>query len=406
MRHLTLIRYDEIGLKGRNRRFFERRLRENVARALEIPRADVAWERGRLFAPGGDPFAPQPASQPLARVFGVRSYSPVLRVDPELEAITPVALALAATGVSRGGRTFAVNARRGDKRFPLTSLELNVALGRSVQQAHPGLDVDLGRPDFTLHVEVRESGAYLFEAVLPGPGGLPVGTAGRALLLLSGGIDSPVAGWLSMKRGLALHAVHFHSFPYTAQGAREKALALAEGLAGWGSGSVRLHLLSATELLQEIGRLAPEGLWTILLRRGMLRVSEMLAARQGCGALVTGDSLGQVASQTLENMAAAEAAVSIPVLRPLVGFDKAEIVELARRIGTYDISVRPFDDCCALFAPRRPDTRARLAQLERAESKMDLERILGRALAEAETVELGRSSRRRFLEPAEELAAV
>ncbi|HEY7529456.1 MAG TPA: THUMP domain-containing protein, partial [Gemmatimonadota bacterium] len=293
---VTLIRYDEVGLKGRNRRFFEGRLRENVARAAGLTPGAVARERGRLYVrtPDGSPLAP-PALAAVARVFGVRSFSPATRVAAAYEHVLEAVLAIAATRAAAGDRSFAIASRRSLKTFPLSSLELNVRLGRAVQDRNPGLRVDLGRPDVRLHVEVRESGAYVYDAVLPGPGGLPVGTAGRALLLLSGGIDSPVAGWMGLKRGLSVDFVHFHTPPYTSPAARDKAVALAREVAGWRGGRARVHVVSLTAAQSAIGGAAPERLWTVLLRRTMLRAAESIARRDGHGALLTGDSLGQVA---------------------------------------------------------------------------------------------------------------
>jgi thiamine biosynthesis protein ThiI len=389
MRAVTLIRYDEIGLKGRNRRFFEDRLRENVARALGLPPRSVARERGRLFAWRPDEAPSAARDRALARVFGIRSFSPALVVAAELPAISEAVFGIADAGVARGVAAFAMDCRRSTKAFPFTSLELNVRLGRAVQDRHPGLRVDLESPDLTIHVEVREAGAYVYDAVVPGPGGLPVGVSGRALLLLSGGIDSPVAGWMAMKRGLDLDSVHFHTPPYTAPQAREKAIAIARELAAWGGRPARIHLVPVTALQQAIGRAVSERLWTLSLRRAMVRLAERIARRAGQSALVIGDSLGQVASQTLENITVVDGVVEIPILRPLIGFDKAEIVGLARRIGTFELSVQPFEDCCVLFAPRHPATRARLDALATAERDLPLEDLLAAALDEAETVQLG-----------------
>ncbi|MFN2431560.1 MAG: tRNA uracil 4-sulfurtransferase ThiI [Gemmatimonadota bacterium] len=389
MSEVTLVRYDEIGLKGKNRRFFEGRLRRNVARALEVTPGAVSRDRGRLFVErrGGEVSA-QEAERRLSRIFGIRSFSPAERVAADEAAITAEVLVRSDRAVARGAASFAIESRRSHKDFPLTSLQLNVRLGRAVQDRHARLRVDLARPESKLHVEVRREAAYVYDRVVPGPGGLPVGSAGRALLLLSGGIDSPVAGWMALKRGLALDSVHFHAFPYTAQAAQERAVAVARELARWRGQGARVHLVPVTAAQQAFARLAPERLWTLLLRRAMLRTAAALARRHGHGALVTGDSLGQVASQTLENLAAADRGLDLPVLRPLVGFDKAEIVERARRIGTFTLSIQPFDDCCVLFAPRRPETRARPEEIARAESALPLDELVEGALADARIVEL------------------
>jgi thiamine biosynthesis protein ThiI len=386
---VTLIRYDEIGLKGRNRRFFEGRLRVNLAGALGLPASAVRRERGRLFLEPPDERLPDEADLAvLARTFGVRSFSPGYRVSADLGRITEAVVTLVSPALERGATSFAVDSRRSEKAFPLTSLELNRVLGRAVQDRHPKLAVDLERPDFTLHVEVRRTGAYVYDAVHPGPGGLPVGTSGRGLLLLSGGIDSPVAGWMALKRGIAIDAVHFHTAPYTSSQARDKAVAIARELASWRGQPTRIYLVSITAAQQAIARSVPEKLWTVVLRRTMVRFAAGMGAQQRASVLITGDSLGQVASQTLENMAAVDQAAPLPILRPLVGFDKAEIVSQARRIGTFELSIQPFDDCCTLFSPRRPETRARLGEILNAERGLHLDTLLGQALESAEFVVL------------------
>jgi thiamine biosynthesis protein ThiI len=263
-----------------------------------------------------------------------------------------------------------------------------VRLGRAVQQRHPGLRVDLGRPDLRIHVEVREREAYVYDRVEPGPGGLPVGSSGRALLLLSGGIDSPVAGWMAMKRGLHVDSVHFHTPPYTAPQAAEKAVAIARELAAWGGRPTRVQLVPLTAVQQAIGAAVPERWWTVVLRRVMVRVAGRLARRSGHRALVTGDSLGQVASQTLENMAVVDAAAELPILRPLIGLDKAEIVERARRIGTFELSVQPFEDCCVLLSPRHPATRAQPEAVALAERELALPDLIEAALTGTESIAL------------------
>jgi thiamine biosynthesis protein ThiI len=389
VKHVTLIRYDEIGLKGRNRRFFESKLRHNIARSLGLPAGAIARERGRLFLQEAEGLPPDGATlRALSRTFGVRSFSPAVHVEGELGAIEQVVLRLAHQAVDGGALTFAVDSRRSQKSFTLTSLELNIRLGRLVQDHHPGLAVNLGAPDFTLHVEIRGSGAYVYVPVHAGPGGLPVGSAGRALLLLSGGIDSPVAGWMALKRGLALDSVHFHSPPYTSAAARDKAVSIARELAGWRGRSSRIYLVSITAAQRALAAALPERVWTLALRRFMLRIAEALARRSGYGALVTGDSLGQVASQTLENLAAVDRAVEVSVLRPLVGFDKAEIINQARRIGTYTLSVQPHPDCCVVFAPRHPETRARAEELTALESRLSVADLVDAAVASVEVVEV------------------
>ncbi|MDI3299202.1 MAG: tRNA uracil 4-sulfurtransferase ThiI [Bacillota bacterium] len=388
-RRLLLLRYGEIGLKGKNRPGFERQLRLRVEEALAragFGDVEVAWRNGRLLV--GSPAeeeARAAVERALGRVFGIVSLSPVWGVPPAPEAIEGAALAALeealAEAASRGrpARTFKVEARRVDKRFPLGSLEMNARLGGFLHRAHPELGVDVHAPDVRVQVEVREREAYAFALTLPGPGGLPLGSSGRAVLLLSGGIDSPVAGWMAMRRGIEIEAVHFESFPYTSEQAREKVLELARILAGW-SGEMTVHVVHFTDIQTAIYREAPAELGVILMRRAMFRLAEELARRRGALGTVTGENVGQVASQTLESMGVINRVTTLPVLRPLITMDKSQIIEEARRIGTYETSILPYADCCSLFVPAHPATRPRLAEVEGAEARIDWERLLPEAL--------------------------
>lgn len=394
-RRLLLLRYGEIGLKGKNRPAFERQLRRRVEEALEragFTGLEVSWRNGRLLV------APPPAEaertaveRALSRVFGVVSLSPVWGVPPEPETIQAAALAAleealaAAASSGRPARTFKVEARRVDKRFPLGSLEMNARLGGFLHAAHPELGVDVHRPDVRVQVEVRDREAYAFALTVPGPGGLPLGSSGRAMLLLSGGIDSPVAGWMAMRRGIEIEPVHFESFPYTSERAQEKVLELARILAGW-SGGLTVHLVHFTEIQTAIYREAPAELGVILMRRAMFRLAEALARRRGALATVTGENVGQVASQTLESLAVINRVTTLPVLRPLITMDKSAIVEEARRIGTYETSILPYADCCTLFVPAHPATRPRAEEVEEAEARIDWERLLPEALEGSRTL--------------------
>ncbi|KGQ21632.2 tRNA uracil 4-sulfurtransferase ThiI [Thermus filiformis] len=382
-----LIRYGEIALKGKNRAYFEEALAGRLRRALAPWGGRVRRGVGRFFAEAPD--LPE-VRRALARVFGVASYSPALRLPLEMPAIQEAVLRLAEEEVAKGGRTFRVQARRAEKRFPLTSEELNRRLGALVLERFPGLKVDLEAPDFTLFLEVRLEGAYLYTQKLPGPGGLPVGVTGRALALLSGGIDSPVAAWMGMKRGLTVDLVHFDAPP--AATARGKVEALAEVLAEWG-GPFRLFVVPFTKVQLQIGRHVPERFHTLVLRRMMVRFAGLLAEREGALALLTGESLGQVASQTLESLRVVDEASALPILRPLVGLDKEEIVALAKRVESYEISIRPEEDCCVVFAPRHPATRPRLDQVQRAEAPLDVAALLEEALAGMEILSYGTTNR-------------
>jgi thiamine biosynthesis protein ThiI len=382
MKHALLVRYDEIGIKGKNRPDFVRRLVANIRRATGLSKDEVQIAWGRIYLhPSGDP---QRLRDRLSMVFGVKSFSEVLVVPHELEPMREAAVELARRAVARGARTFKIEARRSFKAFPLTSMELNRELGGAVLRALPELRVDVQAPDVTIEVEVRQEGVFLCAERIAGPGGLPVGISGRALLLLSGGIDSPVAGWMLMKRGVAVDAVYFHSPPYVGEKAKEKVLELGRILARWRAEALTIYVPYFTEIQIEVSRVAPPSLWTILFRRFMHRVAERIAETHGYGALATGESLGQVASQTMENLACVEAATRMLVLRPLVGWDKAEIVRLAREIGTYEISILPHEDCCVLFAPRHPETHARLDRVEAIEAHLDIPRLIESALARME----------------------
>lgn len=378
MTQAILIRYDEIGIKGKNRPDFVRQLVANIRRATGLSKDAVQIEWGRIYLhPSGDP---QKLRERLSMVFGVRSFSVVLVVPHELERMREAAVELARRAVARGARTFKIEARRSFKAFPLNSMEINQELGRAVLRALPELRVDVHAPDVTIEVEVRHEGVFLCSERIAGPGGLPVGVAGRALLLLSGGIDSPVAGWMLMKRGVAVDAVYFHSPPYVGEKAKEKVLELGRVLARWRAEALTVYVPCFTEIQVEVSRVAPPSLWTILFRRFMHRVAERIAERYGYGALATGESLGQVASQTMENLACVDAVTRMLVLRPLIGWDKAEIVRLAREIGTYEISILPYEDCCVLFAPRHPETHARPERVEAIEAHLEVPRLVEGAL--------------------------
>ncbi|MDD5306704.1 MAG: tRNA 4-thiouridine(8) synthase ThiI [Deltaproteobacteria bacterium] len=379
----VVLRVGELFLKGRNRFRFEEALACNVRRAVaDRPDVEVVLEHGRIFALGA---CDTDSLASLASVFGVASLSPALFCEKGVPPITEAALALT-VGKTGPARTFRIAARRSDKRFPLKSTELAREVGAAVQRA-TGLGVDLTAPDLTVGVEVGPRWAFVWAQELPGAGGLPVGTSGRALLLLSGGIDSPCAGHLMQKRGLKLAAVYFHAFPYTGDGARDKVVDLARVLARR-QGPLRLFVVPFARVQEALRDNAPGDYLVVLYRRAMLRIACRLAKREGLPALVTGESLGQVASQTLANIAAIEDAASLPVLRPLIGFDKLETVGLARTIGTYDISIRPHMDCCSLFVPPHPITKGSAKQAAFAESRVDLAPLMDEAVAASEVSDL------------------
>jgi thiamine biosynthesis protein ThiI len=388
-RAAVLCRYGEIFLKGGNRAFFEKKLVENMRRAVRPLGARVERLHGRVLvwppAPhegGDDGAALQHIVVALQHVFGLASLSPVRLVDKELGAIAAAAVEEARRVPP--GTTFKVESRRADKRFPLASPELSRQVGAAVVEA-TGLPVDVHRPALAIGVEIGFEHAYVFGRTLPGPGGLPVGSSGAADLLLSGGIDSPVAGWMAMKRGCNLAATYFHSFPYTGDRTRDKVAALARKLAAW-QGEIALRVVPFTEAQKAIRDAGDPRLAVVLYRRMMMRVAERLARARGALALVTGEALAQVASQTLENLGVIGAATTLPILRPLIGHDKLDTIALARRIDTYELSIAPYEDCCSLFVPEHPETKAKPEAVARLEARLDVPALVEQCVAGVETI--------------------
>lgn len=380
---LIHVRYDEIALKGGRRYWFEQLLRDAVAAQTGVPRARVRQIWGRLCVQleGEEPAQVLAA---LRRTFGVAAAGPVVEVARDVEAIKAAALELARSAAAEGVTRFKAEVKRADKRFPVRSYQLACDLGEVVTTALPALRVDLHAPELVIGVEIRSEGTFVHGATQPGPGGMPVGSAGRALCLLSGGIDSPVAAWFALKRGLAVDHVHFHAFPFTGEQALEKTLTLARTISTWSPRPSRVHVLSTTRIQEEIKRGAPDELRIVLLRRSMYRLArEVLRSRQ-YEALVTGEALGQVASQTPENLLCVEtAAPDVLVLRPLIGLDKQEIIARAKTIGSFETSILPYQDCCSLFAPRSPTVAARPRECARVEAGLNLAPLEDEALAEA-----------------------
>ncbi len=377
-----LVRYGEIALKGKNRGQFEQQLLRNMKAAVRSYNGEVERMHGRFMVTGAEDNGDK-MIEALSRVFGVVSVSPVHETELDLEQIK----ALSAEIVSRipeNQNSFKLEARRANKQFPYASPEINQILGAHLQQLYPNLVVDLKKPAFKLSVEIGYNKAYLYLDRVAGPGGLPVGITGRALLLLSGGIDSPVAGWLAMKRGLFTEALHFHSFPFTSRRSQEKAVDLCRKLALY-SGKVPLHMISVTSIQKEINANCPQDLGIILLRRMMYRLAEKLSIKRELQALVTGESLGQVASQTLESINVISKASEMLIFRPLVGLDKREIIDMACKIDTYETSILPYEDCCTIFLPSSPVTKPKLAIIERHEENLDIEGLLNEAFGTLET---------------------
>ncbi|MCR3921450.1 MAG: tRNA 4-thiouridine(8) synthase ThiI [Firmicutes bacterium] len=392
MKALYLVRYGEIGLKGKNRRFFENALTANIRRALQSVAAQckvhTMHSRNFVEVTSGDVLA---VEAKLQQVFGIVSISPVVTATLDLADIKEVAQH-EFRKVARPGLRFKVNTRRANKRFPLLSPAVSADVGGYLLNLFPDVVVDVHEPEAILDVEIRERETYIYTRRIPGPGGLPVGVAGRGMLLISGGIDSPVAGWMSMKRGVTLEAIHFHSFPFTSERAKEKVIDLCQELASYG-GKIRLHVVHFTEIQKELRLKTPERLSVTLMRRMMFRIAERLANKRGALALITGESLGQVASQTMESIHVIEQVTSIPVYRPLIGMDKEEITVISRKIGTYPISILPYEDCCTIFLPEFPATRPRLRDVEEAEALLDMEALITESLGETEIIDIRPPSR-------------
>jgi len=392
MYNTYLIRYGEIGLKGKNRPQFERRLMDNISRALgRVGRAKVSRVHGRLVVESE--MDPALVLESLQKVFGIVGVSPALRLPLELEAVYAGALqalkdAVPGLRVPPGTPvTFKVEARRSNKSFSKTSPELNALVGGYLLDHYPGLQVDVHNPAILVRVEIREKNAFVYAGDVPGIGGLPVGSSGRALLLLSGGIDSPVAGWMAMKRGIEIEAVHFHSFPFTGEKSLEKVRELCRLLAGY-TARIRLHVVHFTDIQKEIQMRCPEELRVTIMRRMMFRLSTKIAAQREALALVTGECVGQVASQTLESMRTISMVTDLPVLRPLVCMDKEEIIKRAQLIGTFATSILPYEDCCTLFLPRHPATRPAPAEAAGAEEHLAVEELLAGALEKTVTEDI------------------
>lgn len=378
-----LLRYGEIALKGANQRFFQDSLIRNIRRAIEdLGPAEVRLSFSRIVV---SVEADQvEAVDRLRKVFGVVSLSPVRIVDSNLGTITDAAVAMVGDALSARPEieTFKVDTRRADKRFPTPSMVASGEVGDAIRRRFPHLRALMKHPDLLVQVEIRDA-AYVATETIPGPGGLPTGTGGKVLALISGGIDSPVAAWLVARRGMAIVPVYFHSFPFTSDRAKEKVLDLCRVLAGY-AGPLPLWVVHFTEIQRAIQMQAPEALRVIAMRRMMMRVADALADREGARALVTGESLGQVASQTVESVAAIDAATRLPVLRPLIGSDKTEIVARAESIGTYEISIRPYEDCCSLFVPAHPRTHPTLAEATAMEAGLDVPVLTAEAIERGE----------------------
>ena len=379
MQDLLMVRYGEIFLKGLNRPYFIRALVRKVRYALRGTGADVHVHDGRILVRGFSDT--EECISRVTKVFGVHSVTPAVEMPKEdFDAICDQAIRM----VEDLSGTFKVNARRSDKRYPMNSPAINEEVGYRILNANPNLKVDVHNPEHMVNIEIRDM-AYLYVKVIPAVGGMPVGTNGNATLLLSGGIDSPVAGWMIAKRGVQINAVHFHSYPYTSDRAKEKVLDLARKLS-FSCCGIKVHVVPFTEIQMEIHEKCPEEYTTLIMRRYMMRIAERIARETESEALITGESIGQVASQTMTALGTTDAVADMPVFRPLIGFDKSEIVDLARKIGTLEISEQPFEDCCTVFTPRHPATHQKMDKIMEGEKRLDEEALIQRALEGTEVI--------------------
>ena len=383
MKEIILIKNGELALKGLNRRNFEDALIKNMKRRL-MPLGEVAITRSQsaiYVEPKADDYDFEEALARVSRIFGIAGFSRACVGEKTVGDILSRAPEYLKT-VMEDIKTFKVEAKRADKTFPLTSPEICREVGGALLKAFPHLRVDVHNPDRTVYVEVRDFAAYIRCEQLKGAGGLPVGTAGTASVLISGGIDSPVAAWTMAKRGLRLNAIHFASPPYTSPRAELKVKTLLKKVAAY-SGTIDLWIVPFTEIQDEIGKNCPEDYFTLIMRRMMMRISERIARNSGSLALITGESLGQVASQTLPALVTTDSVVNMPVLRPLIGSDKEDIVAVSRKIDTFETSILPYEDCCTVFTPKHPKTKPTLALCEKAEQGLDVERLVEKAVNEA-----------------------
>ena len=374
-----MVRYGELSTKGKNRMRFINKLKRNIQAVLSVyPQVHVKADRDRthVYLHGTDY---QPVAESLKQIFGIQNFSPSYKVKKSVPALI-VAVQSIMKEVYQEGMTFKITSKRSDHSFELDSRELNQTLGDAVFEAIPNVQVKMKAPDIELRVEIREEAAYISYETIRGAGGLPVGTSGKGMLMLSGGIDSPVAGYFALKRGVDIEAVHFASPPYTSPGALKKAQDLTRKLTKFG-GNIQFIEVPFTEIQEEIKAKAPEDYLMTLTRRFMMRITDRIREERGAQVIINGESLGQVASQTIESMQAINAVTNTPVIRPVVTMDKLEIIEIAEKIDTFQISIQPFEDCCTIFAPDRPKTNPKIKNAEKYEARLDIEGLVERAVA-------------------------
>ena len=385
---MLLLKLGEVVLKGQNRRSFEDRLVTNVRRRLKkCGSFQVYVRQSTIYAePVNESCDMEAAYRAARQVFGVVSVARAVPCEKTVPAIVETARTYLADAFAQAG-SFKVESKRADKNYPMNSIQVSQAVGGDLAELFPGVAVDVHSPELTVYVEIREKYAYVHAPAVPGAGGLPVGMGGHAVSLLSGGLDSPVSSWMMARRGVELEMVHFVSPPYTSQQAQDKVLELAQLLTAW-CGRMLVHIVPFTEIQEEIRRKCPEEYFTLIMRRFMMRLAEAVARRAGARALITGESLGQVASQTMMALTATDDVAGMPVLRPLIGMDKVEIIRMSRLIGTYETSILPYEDCCTVFTPRHPRLRPTAEELEYAEQNLDIEGMVQAAVDGIERIQV------------------
>ncbi len=389
--HSFLIKYGEIGIKGKNRYLFEDALVRQMRFALKDVDGSfyVHKSYGRVYVDCEGDYDYEETVESLKRVFGIVGICPVVRLEDQgFEQLKKNVVAYVDEMYPDKNKTFKVEARRSKKSYPMTSMEMNCDLGEVILETFPEMKVDVHHPDIRLNVEVREE-IYLYSEIIPGPGGMPVGTNGSAMLLLSGGIDSPVAGYMVSKRGVELEATYFHAPPYTSERAKEKVVDLAKLVSKY-AGPIKLHVVNFTDIQLYIYEKCPHEELTIIMRRYMMKIAEHFAKKDGCLGLITGESIGQVASQTMQSLAATNAVCTLPVYRPLIGFDKREIVEISEKIDTYETSIQPFEDCCTIFVAKHPVTKPNLERIEKSELNLSekIDELMQQAIDTVEIIKV------------------
>ena len=380
-RHLFIVRFGETALKGKNKSYFEKKLVDRVKKILrKFSGVDVYREEGLVFVSANSENSQEELVGEISKVFGISSISPAVETNPNMEDIYETAVNFMMNLIEKESvRTFKVEAKRADKNFPVKSPEIARLVGGEVLKGCKVLKVDVRNPQVCLHVDVRRDKAYIYRKKIQGYGGLPLGTNGKGMLLLSGGIDSPVAGWMMAKRGMSIEAIHFHSYPYTSRRAQEKVEELARQISIY-CGDFKLHIVNLLPVQEEIIKTCPEEETTILVRRFMMKIAEKVGEQTGAKTLSTGESLGQVASQTTESIVCTDQSVAMPVLRPLIAMDKVDIMDVAKKIGTYETSILPYEDCCTVFLPKHPVTRPKLESILHSEEKLNVDKLVAEAM--------------------------